>query len=72
MPRTLDSGSNAFLLQAQDVLSRQLSSEEWILGERLKIPASQWVTVHADRWSKQDMSRSRLDLVGKVLANLIQ
>lgn len=69
--RTLYGGRNALVLQATDVLSRELPREKRVLGEGFKIPSSQGMSMHADRWGEQNMGCSRLDLVGKMLADLV-
>lgn len=53
--RTLYGGRNALVLQATDVLSRELPREKRVLGEGFKIPSSQGMTMHADRWGEQNM-----------------
>lgn len=55
MEQTLDRGCDAFLLQAPDVLSRQLAREKRILGEGLEVPASQRMAVHANSRGEEDM-----------------
>ncbi len=68
---TLNSGSNALLLHTPDVLSGKLSSQVRILGERLKITATQWSAVKAHCWCQEDVCISGLDFVADVLADFV-
>lgn len=69
---TLDGGSHPLLLQSADVLGCQLAREQRIFGERFEISTAQGMAVHAHSRGEKDVGRSRLDLVGEVLANIVQ
>ena len=69
---TLNSGRNTLLLEASNILGRQLSSKEGIFGEGLKVASSKRVSMHADSWGKKHIRGSRSHFVGKVVTNLTE
>lgn len=69
---TLNCCSHSLLLQTTDVLSGELSRQEWILGERLKISAAKGVTMQAYGRAEQDVGGSRFRLITQVLADIEQ
>lgn len=69
---TLDSSRHSSGLDPLNVLSGQLSRQEWILRERLEIPTTQGVAVHANRWGEKYIRRPRLHLGSQMLTNLIK
>jgi hypothetical protein len=69
---TLDGGSNSLLLEALDILGRQLAAEKGIFGERLKVPPTKRVSVQANCGGEENVGRPSSNLVRKVLANLVK
>lgn len=64
MTLTLNGSSHAILLKTVDVLSGKFASEKRILRERLKVPSSQGMSMHADRGREENVGLASLCFLG--------
>lgn len=68
MKLTLDGSSHTPLLKTLDILSGKLASKKRILRERLKVPSTQGMPVHADRGCKENVGLASLCFLGQMTA----
>ena len=65
----LDAGSNPIALDAPDIGSGQPTTQQWILGARLKQPATERRAMQVDRWTEDHVDILGVAFAGKHLAD---